>query len=247
MAIETFPITLAKAVKLSPSVTHFYFTLAPDADFSFVPGQFITLLLPHEEKTLKRSYSVASIPDNAEPNTIEFAAGYVAGGPASERLFNMQPGETLTASGPFGRLVLLPEHPKRYILVATSTGITPYRAMIPQLRNFLAADNSHEVIVLEGVQHREDALYLDDWLALADNYPNFTLRMHYSRETLTDNKAPYEHAGYVQTAFEKLALDPSQDVVYLCGNPQMIDDAFARLKDLGFTPHGVKREKYISR
>ena len=56
----------------------------------------------------------------------------------------------------------------------------------------------------------------------------------------------HEYKGYVQHAFPDLTLNPQEDIVYLCGNPSMIDDAFTYLKDTGFTMQQVIREKYIS-
>jgi NAD(P)H-flavin reductase len=43
-----------------------------------------------------------------------------------------------------------------------------------------------------------------------------------------------------------LALNPEGDKVYLCGNPAMIDEAFAYLTQNGFTTPHIVREKYIS-
>jgi NAD(P)H-flavin reductase len=43
-----------------------------------------------------------------------------------------------------------------------------------------------------------------------------------------------------------LDLDPENDIAYLCGNPDMIDQAFDRLTQKGFSPKNIRREKYIS-
>ena len=45
---------------------------------------------------------------------------------------------------------------------------------------------------------------------------------------------------------DALGLDPASDIVYLCGNPGMIDDAYALLKAAGFGVQQVRREKYLS-
>jgi NAD(P)H-flavin reductase len=46
--------------------------------------------------------------------------------------------------------------------------------------------------------------------------------------------------------FGSLDLSPTTDVVYLCGNPNMIDEAFQLLVDAGFPIPQIRREKYIS-
>jgi NAD(P)H-flavin reductase len=50
----------------------------------------------------------------------------------------------------------------------------------------------------------------------------------------------------VQSHFDALGLDPASDVVYLCGNPNMIDEAVVNLKERGFTLKQLRREKYLS-
>ena len=43
-----------------------------------------------------------------------------------------------------------------------------------------------------------------------------------------------------------LDLNPETDVVYICGNPNMIDQSFEMLTNAGFDIKSVRREKYIS-
>ena len=43
----------------------------------------------------------------------------------------------------------------------------------------------------------------------------------------------------------ELNLNPERDIVYLCGNPDMVDQAMAWLKELGFPVARVRREKYL--
>lgn len=243
MPVKTFPITLESAELITPNVKHFKFRCELNPVFDFKPGQFITIHFEKDGKMLRRSYSIANVPQ--QNNIIEFAAGFVEGGPASELLFNLEVGEVLQANGPFGRLILKEEVPKRYILVATSTGITPYRSMMPELKSRLEQEQGLEVVILQGVQKREDVLYLQELKDFAKTTPSVTFQAHLSRES-DDNLEEHEQKGYVQTAFDKLNLNPEKDVVYLCGNPGMIDESFNVLKDKGFELKSIIREKYIS-
>ncbi|KTD23862.1 phenol hydroxylase [Legionella lansingensis] len=242
MQIKTFQITLEETFMLSPKVKHFIFRTEQSPPFHYLPGQFITIHFERNEKILKRSYSIANVP--SQDNRIEFAAGYVEGGPGTELLFNLKPGDHLDITGPFGRLILKDELPKRYILVATSTGVTPYRAMIEELKRRLQNNPELKVVILQGVQKHEEILYPEEFLIFAQEYPQVTFRAHLSRQTT--NLQHYEHHGYVQLAFPDLSLDPANDVVYLCGNPGMIDESFSYLKEQGFSMQQIIREKYIS-
>lgn len=243
MPIKTFPIVLEEAFMLSPKVKHFTFKALEEPPFNYIPGQFITVHFEKEGKILRRSYSIANIPE--KNNRIEFAAGYVEGGPGTEYLFNLKPGDSIQITGPFGRLVLKENNPKRYILVATSTGITPYRAMLAELKRRLETEPELEIVILQGVQTREDILYGKEFAALAAACQRVTFQAHLSRETAVD-ESQHEYLGYVQSAFSKLKLNPQQDMIYLCGNPGMIDESFNLLKEEGFNLQQIIREKYIS-
>jgi ferredoxin-NADP reductase len=242
MQANTFTLTLEEAYMLTPSVKHFVFTLK--TPLNYVPGQFITMHIQRDDKILRRSYSIAN-PPNAQ-HQLELAAGFVKDGPGTQLLFNLKPGDTLETTGPFGRLTLKEEDPIRYVFIATSTGITPYRAMMPELTKRLNANPNLHVVILQGVQTREDLLYHDDFLAFAKQHPRVTYRAQLSREK-PDALKTNEHTGYVQSSFPELNLNPEEDIVYLCGNPGMVDESFSDLKDRGFAIQRIVREKYISR
>lgn len=245
MPINIFTATLADSKMITPSVKHFAFTCDQSPAFNYEPGQFITIHFEHEGKALKRSYSIANVPAN--DNRIEFAAGYIEGGPGTNLLFNLEPGNQIQISGPYGRLVLKETPPKRYVLVATSTGVTPYRSMLTQLKQLLTKDSQLNVVILQGVQTDKDILYSNDFIDFASAYPNqVQFRAQLSREKQPDTEK-HQYSGYVQHAFADLMLNPADDIVYLCGNPGMIDEAFEDLKTRGFAVQQIIREKYVSR
>lgn len=243
MAIQTFPLVLKWVKMVTPNVRHLAFAAPDGKPFAFIPGQFISIHFTSGDELYRRSYSIASIPN--ESDEIEIALSYFKGGVASEYLFNLKPGDLVEASGPYGRLVLRDEQPQRYILVATGTGVTPYRSMLPSLTERMAASPELKVTLLLGVQSRSDLLYADDFRLFASQHPNFDFHICYSREK-SPELALDERVGYVQNVFPALELNPEHDIIYLCGNPHMIDDAVIQLKEVGFAIQQVRREKYVS-
>lgn len=242
--LKIYPVTLHEAKMLTPRVKHFTLNLDDTVSFSYTPGQFITIHFEHQTKTLKRSYSIANAP--SENRQIEFAAGYAENGPGSEYLFNLKPGDKVNISGPYGRLVLKENLPSRYILAATSTGITPYRAMSHELSLRLSNNPQLKVVIILGVQRHEDLIYHEDFQKLASQFPKQVMfRIQFSQVAAPDDKLN-QFNGYVQHALKNINLDPGQDIVYLCGNPGMVDESFTFLKETGFTMQQIVREKYIS-
>lgn len=242
MSRVQFPITLVDSQEIAQGVRHLTFVRADEQPFAFIPGQFINLHFSVGEDVLQRSYSIATIAtENA--HQIELALSHVSNGRASGFLFNMEIGASIEASGPFGRLVLRDdEKPKRYILVATGTGVTPYRAMLPELAKRMQANNT-EVIVVLGSRTSDELLYQAEFVNFMQLHPQFKFYGCCSRDG-----APlqtHQRKGYVQEAFAELDLMPNDDIVYLCGNPHMVDDAYKLLVDIGFDKQNVRREKYV--
>lgn len=242
MAHKTQRYILKWANMITPSVKHLGFVREDEAPIPFKAGQFITLHIDGPTKILHRSYSIANVPH--KNNMLELAISYVEGGVASNLLFNLKPGESVNASGPFGLFTLKEEKPARYILVSTGTGVAPYRSMLDELRGKILQDNITVDLIL-GVRGPQELLFAEDFLSLSKEHPQFKFSVCFSREARNPEFAPHERLGHVQDLFPGLNMKPDSDVVYLCGNPNMIDDAYAKLTDMGFDRSNVRREKYL--
>lgn len=243
-------LILQKAYMLNARVRHLEFKLIIQGDehpqylFNYLPGQFISLLFTKDSEIIRRSFSIANQPNN--DNILEIAVTYVSDGLGSTKLHNMQIGESINALGPFGTFLLKPEefiNIKRYILVATGTGVTPFRAMLNIIEQLINQKNL-EFILLLGVRNVEELLYAKDFINFSNKYSNFKFYPCYSRTQVIGIKAEYQ--GYVQHQLTKLNLNPDSDLFYLCGNPNMIDEALMILKNLKVPSKHIKREKYIS-
>ncbi len=242
MSHDRFTFVLQSSRMATPRVRQLNFRREDGAPFNYTPGQFITLHMPWQDMELRRSYSVATIPGSEDE--VQIAVTYVEDGRATKLLYGMSAGARVEATGPFGRFVLRDDPPGRYLLVATGTGVSPYRAMLPQLRARLDG-KQHEAVLLLGVRGPDELLFGEDFLSFARENPALCFIASYSRRM---PGTPMAHArqGYVQDHLMELQPDPKRDIVYLCGNPDMIDTAVERLKAAGFDNHNLRREKYVS-
>jgi ferredoxin-NADP reductase len=251
---QNFLLRLQSVRQITHQVKHFIFVLEdPTETFIFIPGQFISLHIPFSDKNLRRSYSLANSPEEASiSKCLELAASYVPQGIASDFLFALKPGDTVEASGPSGRLILRDEQPQRYLLIATGTGVTPYRTMLPELARRMRQQSNLVIKLLLGVRTFEEALYWQEFAAFSKQYPQFQFQLCYSRQQYPsdlaqeDKTSVSEYQGYVSKAIQTIPLDPAGDIVYLCGNPNMVDDNVAFLTHQGFSPDKIRREKYVS-
>ncbi len=246
MAQPTHRYLLKWSKCVTPKVMHLCLVREDEAEVPFVAGQFITLHIESpsdKSKILHRSYSIANIP--GKNNEVEIACSFVEGGVASQLLFNLKPGEALQVSGPYGIFTLKEEAPTRYLLIATGTGVTPYRAMLDELQKRLLQNPSLETKIILGVRTQKELLFAEEFIRFSEKHANFKFFACYSRESESLNLQHFERRGHVQDLFPELNLNPGQDVVYLCGNPDMIDSAFTALTGLGFDRKSVRREKYL--
>ena len=223
---------LIEFTDIADEVRHFVFE-ADTEDFSFIPGQFVSLSSVLDGKKVTRAYSIASEPHGS---IFELCLNRVKEGKLSPMLFEMGVGDTIPMQGPLGYFV--PRNPlSDSVMVATGTGIAPFRAM---LKPVLARGAGHRFTLIFGVRYEHNLMYREDFERLAGQHPNFQFWPTLSRPGETWKG----RTGHVQTHLLE-AIGDNRDVdVYICGLKLMVDDVRGRLKDLGFDRKRVIYEKY---
>ncbi len=247
-----FPLKLVDRRMLAPTVAHLSFLRSDGEPLDFIPGQFVQVHFQYPDGTAtKRSYSLATIHDHTlgPGEAVEIAVSYVTGGAATALFEGLPLDGEIEASGPYGRFCLTPaDSNHRYLLIGTGTGVTPYRAMLPQIATLIAERNI-EVVLLFGARTPEELIYGDEFRAFAEKTPNFRFVPCFSRELPAEDSV-HAHAdvrrGYVQEHLAEFAPHAESDIAYLCGNPNMVDTCFEALKLCGLPVPQIRREKYVS-
>jgi CDP-4-dehydro-6-deoxyglucose reductase len=228
---------LIESVEIAPDVRHFVFeTLAID-QLAFNPGQFLSLSDRVNGQMITRAYSIASAPCSG--NRFELCLNRVPGGVFSPHLFQLAPGDTVEMQPPLGTFVLR-EPLRNSLLIATGTGIAPFRSMLPAALK----PNGPTITLLFGVRYASHLLYRREFEALEQQYPQFRFW-----PTLTQPEPSWGgRIGRVQThlteAIAATAADRAALDIYLCGLKPMVDDVRLRLKDRGFDRKQIRYEKY---
>jgi len=202
----------------------------------FECGQFLQVGMALPEKHLHRPYSVAS----PFSDTLDFFIVRVDGGELTPRLWALNEGDSIDvsakATGGF-TLTHTPEAETIWLL-ATGTGLAPYIAM---MREEAIWQRHRNVVLVHGVRFASDLAYQDELEQLKGRFGS---RFH-SIPVISRAEVPGAIAGRITTAIETGALEskaenalaPSNSVVMMCGNPQMLDDVEALLKDRGMQRH----------
>ena len=232
-----FEARLVRKRRLSPDVCELAFERCDGAPMAFVPGQWVSLLLPLMPSELRRAYSIASPP--GATSEFQLAVTRVEGGPGSCFLHEMQPGTSLSIIGPQGFFTRLPKDENPALFVGTGTGVTPLRSM---LRSALSAGSTTPMRLVFGVRREAEILYRDEFEALASAHPNFRVVFTLSREEWAGRR------GYVQVHVRELWEELSMYApphVYICGLHKMVGAVRDLLrKEMGVSRQQVHSERY---
>ncbi len=210
----------------------------------FLPGQFAQLALELNGKRVKKSYSIASAPGQAA----EFFISEVKEGELSPSLVEGGlDGSVLVDPEPLGYFTLeeVPECETLW-LVSTGTGLGP---TISMLRTKGALDRFRRVIVIHGARQLSHLAYRDEILERAQKDSRLSYLPCVSREgTNLESFRGRITTGFAEGFLEKWAGQrfDEQSHMLLCGNPQMIDEMSAQLKDRGFEKHRRRKPGHFN-
>lgn len=123
------------------------------------------------------------------------------------------------------------------VLVATGTGVTPYRSI---LQAYLGQGDPHSITLVFGVRYEGNILYRSEFEELERKHPNFRFWPTLSRpDAGWTGRTGHVQAHVLEAIGERRDLD-----VYICGLKLMVDDVRAKLKALGFNRKQIIYEKY---
>lgn len=216
------------------SVKRFFLEVQSDQPFLFSPGQFITVSYETNEKTVERSYSIASEPDAG--NVIELCIVFNENGAFTPELWKMKPGDALSFRGPLGSFILKEPIETDVCFICTGTGVAPFRSMI---RYMLYQKITHRNIwLIFGARTQADLLYRMEFESLSSDFPEFHYVPVLSREKWNGE------SGYVHQVYQKLFADGRDARFYVCGWQNMCSDARNNLKAMGYNRRQYFFEQY---
>ena len=188
-------------------------------DLEFEPGQYIRVGLEGDAEI--RDYSVYS---GANREWLEVLVRCVEDGLVSKQLCDVQVGDVLSVGGPYGHFKLIEETRKKpLLLIATGTGISPYHS-------FAESYPELDFRLIHGTARLDEAYEADFY---GDKYFHCV-----SREEGADFK------GRVTDYLKTLNI-PTDTNAFLCGNCDMIYEAFDMLQEKGLPTQQIHTEVYF--
>jgi CDP-4-dehydro-6-deoxyglucose reductase len=233
VGVAVLQARLIESHLIAPDVRHFTFDVPEVEQLPYLPGQFVSFSHDFDGKKVTRAYSTASAPGG---NRFELCLNRVQDGIFSPWLFTLEPGAAVEMKGPLGYFTW--KHPVRdSILVATGTGIAPFRGM---LMSYLRGGGTSEITLVYGVRYEESLLYRGEFREMAAYHANFRFL-----PTLSRPDAGWQgRRGHVQSHVLDVLGERRDMDVYICGLKLMVDDVRAQLKQLGLDRKQIVFEKY---
>src|SRR5579871_130205 len=213
-------------------VRHIILDFGPMA-FPVLEGQSIGVIAPGQDADGKphaiRLYSIASPREGEKTsaNNLSLTVKREQGGVCSNYLCDLQKGDEVQVTGPFGATFLMPDDPSaNIIMICTGTGSAPFRGFTERRRRNMK-DAPGRMMLYFGARRPEELPYFGP----LQKVPDGLLRKHFAY-----SRVPGEAKTYVQdrmraTASEVMVfLKSDKTHVYLCGLKGMeagVDEAFA--------------------
>jgi ferredoxin-NADP reductase len=198
--------------------------------FGFEPGQYVKLAVPGGERN---PYTIASAP--GEPY-LEFCVEQAPGGRVSPRLFALRPGDRVLLDAKAKGNFTLVASAHIHLMVATVTGIAPFRSMLRHAERRDAWPG--KFIVLHGASFADELAYRSELETLAERFAG---RVRYlpsvSRPADPRNRTFAGDTGRVSelvvNAIGELGRTTAGLQVYACGNPDMVATVRRQMESLG--------------
>ena len=230
---------LTRSIDLSEQTKHLEFEVVGAEQFSFVPGQFVSIEQPKADgKVHTRAYSIANAPRSA--STFDLCLNRVDEGFLSNWLSDLEEDAVVQFHGPHGMFTLRQPH-QDSVLIATGTGIAPIRGMVQWLFEQPERHEGREFWLLYGTRHETGLYYRDEFLAIEQTHPNF----HYLPTLSRGADSWTGRRGFVQDHLREIVRDRRDMHAYICGLHQMVDANRKLLKEeLGWDRRQIVFERY---
>src|SRR3954463_6683573 len=223
------------------------FAIPPDLtdDYSFTPGQYLTLRTTMDGEEVRRSYSICSGPDDGE---LRIAVKKVDGGAfsnwAADELKSGDQLDVMTPTGRFG-VAPAPEEARLYAGFAAGSGITPILSIV---KGVLAREPHSRVFLFYGNRSTSGMMFLEALEELKDCFMQRLSLFHVISGEEQD--IPILHGRLdgdkVRVLLRSLVPASSVDHVFICGPLGMSEDIEATCRAIGIAEEKIHVERFVS-
>ena len=169
-------------------------------------------------------------------------------GIASSYIFTLKPGDKVIMSGPYGDFHPIFDSKKEMIWIGGGAGMAPLRAQIMHMTKTLQC-RDREMHFFYGARSLSEVFYLEDFLAIEKEFPNFHFHLALDRPDPVADKAGVKYtAGFVATVLRDTYLAqheaPEDCEYYMCGPKMMSETVNQVLYSLGVDRESIHYDDF---
>lgn len=235
--------------------------LKPEISLTFKAGQYCTIgaldnggnvVLDEAGRPLERPYSIVSAPHEKLIELFIELLPKDRGGNLTPLLWGLREGDEVSIRPRAKGVFTLEPKWRNHIMVATVTGIAPYVSMLRDA--ILRGDTEHQFFVLQGASYMDEFGYDDELMDMRLHKPGgiclayapTVSRPKEARNAEWGRKFGKFRVGRVNEILERhlgyWELSSGDTLIYVCGNPGMIEDVKDRFVLKGWR---VKEERFF--
>ena len=172
----------------------------------------------------------------------------VSPGIASSYIFTLKPGDKVIMSGPYGDFHPIFDSKKEMIWVGGGAGMAPLRAQIMHMTRTLQC-RDREMHYFYGARSLSEVFYLEDFLEIEKDFPNFHFHLALDRPDPAADAAGVKYtAGFVAPVMRDTYLAaheaPEDCEYYMCGPGMMSKTVNELLDSLGVDPSSIHYDNF---
>ena len=200
---------------------------------------------PAEGDRFMLTVRIATPPFKPKP---EVGFQEVPTGVASSYIFSLKPGDKVIMSGPYGEFHPIFDSKKEMIWVGGGAGMAPLRAQIMHMTKTLNT-RDREMHYFYGARALNEVFYLDDFLGLEKEFPNFHFHLALDRPDPAADAAGVKYTpGFVHNVMYETYLKdheaPEDIEYYMCGPGPMSKAVTGMLDNLGVDPASIMYDNF---
>ncbi|WP_367615121.1 1,2-phenylacetyl-CoA epoxidase subunit PaaE [Rhodoplanes serenus] len=247
MAPRFHALTVADVRRETADAVSVAFAVPPPlaADYTFEPGQYLTLRTTLDDEEVRRSYSICTAPESGE---LRIAVKRVENGLLSCWINDtLKAGDVIDVMTPTGRFGLAhkPGDGRLHVAFAAGSGITP---VISIMRGVLAREPASRFFLFYGNRSTVDMLFLEELEELKDRHLGRLSLFHVlSREEQDlDVLNGRLDADKVRRLLSTMVPAAAIDHAFVCGPTAMIEELVPTLQALGIADDRIHVERFVS-
>lgn len=220
----------------------FFFDRSAKPDYTFLPGQYNRIILPHEnvdERGTSRNFSIVSSPNNTKELMITTR---IVQSSFKKALYNLTPGTPVQFFGPVGRFIFDENEVGDRVFLAGGIGITPFHSML----TYIAEKNiTIPVTLFASFSTSDDVIYLDEFTKISQDHPNVKIVYTITKPELSQKPWSGETGRVTPELIKKYVPSIAQCITYSCGPIPMVDGMLETLTMMGVPKENQRKENFV--